>query len=76
MIPPCPNCGARETIIKAYALGVAEKRFDVTGEHMEDVILDVRLKHRDVVRCAKCSQIRRDLKFQATNIIVRPVEEP
>lgn len=74
MITACPNCGTRETVIKAYALGTAEKHFDVTGENVEDVVVNLRLKHRGVVRCAHCLQKRRDLEFVTTSITVRPVE--
>lgn len=61
MIPKCKFCGSKDTLIKGQAHGPVEMFYDAAGFYIEDSWDRVYVVRSDVVRCADCLKIRRDL---------------
>ena len=60
-ITPCKHCGARDTVRNGYASGSVVEFFNISGGFEEASTDMVNWKMSNVIRCAECNKIRREL---------------
>jgi hypothetical protein len=59
---PCPNCGVADDVyLNIRAFGWAQEYYGQDGQYNEMDTDQVRYNNSDVVRCASCAAVRRDL---------------
>ena len=85
-LPPCPHCGDTENGVyaKAQLHGSAEVYYDENGEYSETSTDLMYYTGGDVLHCAKCYKIRRDvlvvdnqiLPVKSTDADKRPSHTP
>jgi len=59
---PCPHCGKEDDVyLNLRAFGWAQEYYGQDGWYNEMTIDQVQYANSDVVRCASCTAVRRDL---------------
>jgi len=72
-IPPCPHCGVIDSVYRnVRASGYTKEYFDTLEYSGEMPNTDtLRFTHPKRLRCCRCHKVRRDVKIEDDNYLLR-----